>query len=74
MKYKDIFGVEYEEISEYLEDKLNGETTNSGELESMRDSCENNRRVISNLINLLMDLGVIKGDNDTVDKILKGIW
>ena len=73
-KYKDSFGVEHEDVSEYLMEKLDGDEHGSGSVEIAQETANNTRKVVSNLISLLIDKGFLHADEVTIDKLLKGVW
>ena len=73
-KYKDEYGREYEDISEFLMEKIDGDEHGLEGIEIAQETANNCKKVISNLLSILVDNGIIKTDVDTIDKLLKGVW
>lgn len=73
-KYINEFGDEYEDISEYFLEKTDGDEHCSGLVEIAQETADNTRKVVSNLVSLLIDKGLLKADEETVEKLLKGVW
>ena len=73
-KYKDEFGREYEDISEFLMEKIDGDEHGFEAIEVAQETANNCKKVISNLVSILVDNGVIKTDVDAIDKLLEGVW
>jgi len=73
-KYKDEYGREYEDISEFLMEKIDGDEHGLEDIEIAKETANNCKKVISNLLSILVDNSIIKTDVDTIDKLLKGVW